>query len=153
MRFFTREWAFSDLSAKKREEVRLAYNHHLAFLLPTLPKTVARLAKLNLHDGIIRRIEVKQDTGRLVLGLRCGDLQTGYFDLDLTYLGVRFEMLDLPTLIERAHDCQTELLYDEIDIDEEEGYVHRILFWPEGEASIIFSALQIGLAVQPDRAV
>ena len=129
-----------------------AYRRHLDTLLPSLPESVARLAKdANLHDGLIRRVSVDRRGGKLVLNLRCGDLQTGYFDLDLIYLGVDLSSVDLATLAHCARDPRTELLYDEVDLDNQGNLVHRVLFGPAGEVSIPFSRLQVECTAQPDR--
>jgi hypothetical protein len=152
MKFFTREWANGELPDDEWAETAAAYRRHLDLLLPSLPESVARLAReINLHDGLIRRVSVDRRADELVLNLRCGDLQTGYFDLDLVYLGVDLSSVDLVTLANCARDPETELVYDEVDLDAQENYLHRILFGPAGEVSIPFSRLQVECTAQPDR--
>jgi hypothetical protein len=154
MKFFTREWANGDLPDERFADVRAKYWQHINSLLPNLPESVTQLAKqINLHDSLVRRVVLNRGTRNLALELRCGDLQTGYFDLDLIYSGVVLETLDFTTLVKRARDRQTELLYHEVDLNEDGNYAHRILFWPEGEISIIFSALQINQVKRLNRSI
>ena len=51
----------------------------------------------------------------------------------------------------RARDRETELLYDEVDVEQDGTYVHRLLFWPEGEISIAFKHLKLSSAARADR--
>ncbi len=61
-------------------------------------------------------------------------------------------LLDIPFLQGCAQDRQTEVLYDEVDL-EDGDYVHRILFWPEGEIAIVFRSLQIVRTPRADRSI
>jgi len=154
IKFFTREWAHGDLSEEKCNEIRSAYRLHVDSLLSYLSESVAQLAKeTSLHDGVIRRVCLDHKTGKLVLELRCGNRQTGYFDLDLIYLGVDFSALDLATLAERAGDRETELWYDEVDIYNDGRYIHRVLFWPVGEISILFAQLPMERVARLNRSI
>lgn len=151
MRFFTREWASGTVSDKKYTEVYTAYRQHIKSLLSSLPKPLVELTKLSLHDSLIRCVVVDRSMEELGLKLRSGDNEIGYFDLDISYSGVRFEALDAVTLANRARDPQTEILYDEIDLGGDKGFIHRILFWPEGEVSIAFFTLRLSRIDQPNR--
>lgn len=154
MEYFTRAWASGRLSDEACEQVQVAYEQHLSALLPKMPKSIAALAnEVNLHDGLIGEVIVNSKARRVTMELRCGDVQTGYSDLTLSYSGVRFEKLNLATLARRARDRRTELLCDEVDVDESGDYVHRILFWPKDELSIAFSGLQIAQNAKPDRCI
>ncbi len=143
MKFFTREWHAGEMSDEESERIVSDYWAYIDTLLPSLPPSVATLAReINLHDGLIHRVLIQPEQKQLELGLRCGDLQVGYFNLDLTYSEVRMDLLDIPFLQGLAQNRQTEMLYDEVDL-EDDDYVHRLLFWPEGEIAIVFRGLQI----------
>jgi hypothetical protein len=151
MKYFTREWASGMLSERKWESVYPRYRRHIANILPLLPDNIARLeTEIIIHDGLIRGVAVNRKPGTLSLELRCGDLQVGYYDLNLHYSGVAFSKLDLSTLATVARDPDTECLYDELDIENKQ-YVHRILFYPAGEIEIIFMNLNSEKVSRPDR--
>ncbi len=153
MKYFTREWATGELSDEEAERIVSDYWAYIDTLLPSLPPAVAALARdINLHDGLIHRVLVQPEQKQLELGLRCGDLQVGYFDLDLTYSEVRLDLLDIPFLQRCAQSRQAEVLYDEVDW-EDGNYVHRILFWPEGEIAIVFRELQVVRTPRANRAI
>lgn len=124
MNYFTTEWLHSDTDEHPAEK----YQEHLAPLLPQWPPDVQALAvRISLHDGLIRELSWDMEQATLFLRLRCGDLQVGYFDLDLHYSGVLFSLPALESLAALKTDKVGESLYDEMD--EEDGlFVHRILF-------------------------
>ncbi len=153
MKYFTREWHAGEMSDEESERIVSDYWAYIDTLLQKLPPSVATLAReINLHDGLIHRVLIQAEKKQLELGLQCGDLQVGYFALDLTYSEVRMDLLDIPFLQERAQDRQIEVLYDEVDL-EDGDYVHRILFWPEGEIAIVFRGLEIVRTPRTDRSI
>jgi hypothetical protein len=85
--------------------------------------------------------------------LLCGDLQVGYFDLDLLYRGVSVTDEALAVLAAAARDRRTEILYDEVDLQLRKRYVHRMLLWPSGEADIVFSDLELACRARQDRSL
>ena len=109
--------------------------------------------QISLHDGLFRRVIADRNARKLVFELRCGDLQAGYYDLDLTYLGVEYATLDVVALAGLVRDRQTEILYDELDFDGANKYIHRILFHPAGEIAITFSNISLKQRFQPNRSV
>lgn len=152
MKYFTQEWASGVLPDEEWQNIPLKYEQHLHSILDRLPESIKELANnTNLHDGLIRRILVNRKNKTIAIELRCGDLQCGYFDIDMEYSGVNFETADLVNLAKIARDRNTELLYDEVDIGENGNYVHRILFHPLNEISIIFSTLKTIKTSKPDR--
>jgi len=152
MKYFTRDFICSSLSDEESEQIRTSYHQHIELLLPNLPESIAELTeKINLHDGLICRVIVDQKTGKLTMELRCGDLQVGYFDLELAYSGVKFSALDLVALAALVRDRRTEILSDELDIDKDNTYIHRILFYPIGEISIHFESINLNQESKPDR--
>jgi Protein of unknown function (DUF4085) len=143
MKFFTREWITSELKDEEFESVVPAYNRHLVKITPHLTPNLHNFVKtVNLHDGIIRRIVV--DYTELILGLylRCGDLQQGYYDLDIRYKDIQIDKAVVDTLAMAALNEKTEILYDELDITDDNKYIHRMIFYPDYEISIKFQDLE-----------
>lgn len=141
MRYFTRAWATGELSQAETESVIRAYRSHLANLIDRLPVALAEVATTsNLHDALLNRVTFDRPAARLNLSLRCGDLQTGYFDAILHYSEVRLDQTNLTTLQTLASHPKCELLYDEIDIGDDGCLCHRFLVWPEGEFEVHFAS-------------
>lgn len=153
MKYFTRGYISGELADAEAERIGTAYQQHIQVISDFAPVAIADLSKTNLHDGLIRRVVVKHNTNELLLSLRCGDLQVGYFDLELLYSGVSLDIQLLKVLSRRAHDKQTEILADEIDAAADGRFVHRLLFWPEDEISITFANLRLTRQAQPDRKI
>ena len=153
MKFFTRSWCDGDMSDADAEGVQQRYQDHLARIVPRLSDPVRRLAtEVNVHDGLIRRIQFDPSSKTLCLELRCGDLQVGYFDLDLVYGEATLTPDDLDRLDRLASDAEAEALYDEVDILGD-AYSHRILFWPSLEVEIEFRALTLQVTPRPNREI
>ena len=85
--------------------------------------------KNNIHDSLIRKAIYFSSEKTLLLQLRCGDQQNGYFDLDLHYKNVEISPDQINTLKDVAQNPMTEILYDEVDVAEKK-IIQRILFWP-----------------------
>ena len=124
MNYFTPEWHRGDVD----EHPAKKYRAHLVPLLRQWPTPVRMLANsISLHDGLIRKFTWDTQEAALFLRLRCGDLQVGYFDLDLHYSGVVHSPLDRAWLLALSANKTSSALCDELD--EEDGrFVHRILF-------------------------
>jgi hypothetical protein len=135
--------------------VEAEYQQHRAEVLPRLPGPLRALAQdINIHDGLIRAIEIDAPARELRLALVCGDLEVGYFDLDLSYHGVRIDLVDRKVLGVIARDPETEVLYDEVDAWDEGVFVHRLLFWPHyRETDIVFKGLSMTRTSRLDRRV
>jgi|HubBroStandDraft_6_1064221.scaffolds.fasta_scaffold103111_3 hypothetical protein len=153
MRFLTREWHAGAQPDDEAEQTVEKYRRHLAALQPHLPQPLRELSQdINLHDALIRSVEVNVGTSQATIGLRSGDRRTGYFDVDLSYHDVRIEVLDRAVLAIIARDPGTEVLYDEVDVVEDGGFVHRLLFWPYyREVHVVFSSLSIASTPRPSR--
>ena len=131
MRFLTRAWHSGELSDSDHEAAAAAYRAHRATVLPRLPETARWFAEtVDIHDGLLRAVTLDREAATLQLRLRCGDLERGYFDLELTYSGVRVDRLDVPVLRTIAASEPPEALYLEEDVIEAGWYVHRWLWWP-----------------------
>jgi len=144
MKFFTRQWHAGHLSDREADKVVQAYDDHLESLLPHLPVSLLALAKnTNLHDGRIRQVSVDRVAATVTLGVRCGDRQFGYFDVDLIYEHVDFTNSELSEMKAIAQDPRAEVLYDEVDTNVHNRWVHRILFWPYRELCVEFRKLDL----------
>ena len=154
MKYFSRAWASGEIDPEEAEKIRRAYWDHVDRLLPRCSEEVAELAiSVNLHDAILRHVFVDREAEKLRIELICGDLQAGYRDIDLSYSGLPRDEPMLAILKERARDRQSAILYDEVDMDEQDRFVHRILFWPEGEIAIGFTTVAIRQTSREDRVV
>ena len=153
MQFFTREWMSGGLDDTKYEATIPDYEAHLDRIMPLLPGTVQTLARgVNLHDGLIRSVDIRTKRRTLRLAFRCGDRQVGYFDVDLAYGGVDWARSNLRDLVSIARNVRTEAVYDEVDTDATNGEtreIHRIIFQPKGEIEVVFVTL--GLKLVPRR--
>ncbi len=144
LKYFTKAWANGELPDTEADAVVRNYRDHILSLTPTLPSAIVKLAlEVDLHDAVIRRVLVDRKSQNLRMELLAGDKIEGYFDADLDYSGVRFENTQLQVLASVARDRRSELLYDELDRVDDNGYVHRFLFWPEHEFEIIFGGLSL----------
>lgn len=153
MRFFTRAMLSGELADAEVDSRSKAYQQRIDSLMDALPKDIAELTRINLHDGLIRRVTVDNEAHLLSLVLRCGDLQVGYFDVDLHYSGITLTTQQLQVLSRRAHDRHTEILADEIDMAADGRFVHRLIFWPYDELEITFAGLTIQKRDQAGREV
>jgi len=144
MRYFTRGWANGELPEAEAEKTPKAYWKHVEDLLPGMPAGVAKLAKTNLHDALISRACLDTRTRTLTLVLLVW-ARTGRScsEVTLRYAGVETCGQNIETLKARARDRESEILYDEIDSAADGSWVHRLLFWPEGEISIWFRRLSV----------
>jgi hypothetical protein len=151
MRYFTRGWANGELSDEEEDSTPKAYWKHIEGLLPTVPAAVARLAKTNLHDGLIARVRLDRRRKTLVLVLIVrNDGDRSCSEITLNYAGVAMSDRYVETLTARARDRESCVLYDEIDSEPDGSYVHRFLFWPEGEISVWFRKFSLKKAKRPD---
>jgi len=153
MRFFTRNVVSGKMADVEVDRVYSAYKQHIGAIVDTSPEDIAELAQTNLHDGLIRRVVVDHGTHKLLLALRCGDLQAGYIDVDIRYSGITLTPQQSQVLLHRTYDRRTEILADEIDIFSNGRFVHRLIFWPDEELEIVFSGLNITKQRQLDRKV
>jgi hypothetical protein len=145
VRFFTRGWASGELPDDEYEETVRAYSAHLKTISAVLPDQVVVLAReVNLHDAVIERAEWAPAENRLALRLVTGPASVkGSQSLSLTYSGAMLGERPLETLRAAARDRATEILYSEVDCDEQGVLMHRLLFWPRDELTIAFRSLSL----------
>lgn len=151
MRFFTPEWHAGNVPDVQANKVPAAYAEHIEGLLANMPATLSVLVRsVNLHDGLIRDVAFNRSDRKLRIAMRCGDLQVGYFDIDLFYGDVDVGATDLAGLDSVSNSIGVKALYDEVD-QHAKHWVHRILFWPYREACIVFGELGIHLEPRKNR--
>jgi hypothetical protein len=156
MRYFTRGWANGELG-DAGEQIAEAYRRRLDEITPRLPESARVLAReINLHDAIIERVRWCPATRELSLELVAHVDRAGYRTIALTYLGALLGEQRLETLRMVARDRETEILYDEVDIDDDDNddlLVHRLLFWPRDELTIDFRELRLEVTPRDDKRV
>jgi len=141
MRFFTRGVRTGELEVDARQ-LQTSYEHYLSTLQPPLPSDAMDLSRaVNLHDGLLRQYTVDQRARTIHLRIRAGDLQVGYFDVDLHYIDAAVVSASDAVLRRALGDRDYELLDDEFDAAGASAWVHRFLFQPDGEATISFRGL------------
>lgn len=152
VRFFTRGWHSGELPDDEAEQVLRDYSVYVEAISGRLSKQMIALARdVDLHDAVIERIEWAPAERRLAIGLVTRpSTNTGTQSVYLTYLDALLGERPIGTLREVARDRATEILYSEVDCDEEDRFVHRLLLWPRDEVSITFGKLTLELQNRPD---
>ncbi len=142
MKWLTREWAFGSLGDDEVRERWQAYEAQRALVLPGLTSGAERLADgINLHDAQVHVFDLRPGEA-LVLRALIGDLQVGYEFIELTYIDPELRLEPGATIESlRLFDAETEIVYDEIDLEPDGRFVHRVLLWPDGEYEVTFTAL------------
>ncbi len=150
MKFFTldayRSWYDSAQPFEESsplDEAAATYRQHLKEMEGKLPPTVLDLARLRgVDDGVVVEVHHLRCLQQLLLVLRCGDLQVGYYDLALTYEGASLAARDEWMLAKIARSTksawrhESDIAYHEIDRSEHGWIEHRLLFHP-GRAVVI----------------
>ena len=146
MLFFTPAWMKGDAE----EEALAAYQTHLQAIGRGLPIRVLDFIRtVSMHDGRIQRVCYGRGS-QLVMLLRCGDVQVGYYDLELTYRDVSLGKSDVRSLAAICLAPAEELLYDEFDLVDD-MVVHRILFSSLREVSLVFRRMDHRVASASSR--
>lgn len=152
MKYFTREWCWSELSDKVIDKISKDYEKYIDSIYITLPFTLKMIAKkINLHDGIISTVSLSSSEGNLILSGIFGDLEVGYFKLEIHYKNI-FDF-DLDRTILFFSGKEIEILRDELEVISNSRYfVHRFIFSSKAEFKICFRDcyLKIGNATSKD---
>ena len=152
MRFFTRAWCDGDVAEEEADRVPQLYAAHLRSIRSRLPFRVRRfIDDINLHDGRIREVQLSDADHTLLIRIRAGDQQVGYYDADLVYHDFEMESATSAVLDKARANDSYELLYDEFDTAEANRLVHRFILRPEGEALIAFRDLSWQRTPRKDR--
>ncbi len=141
MKFFTSAWLRSAKHDRDYKPVFESYSKHLETLKGILPDAALALATLpGLDDGIIVEASHDREQARLVLILRCGDLQVGYFDLVLTYDDAEISPIDERILARLSRssdgDWRPDIAYHELNITTTGRIEHSLIFHPGRSFSI-----------------
>jgi hypothetical protein len=137
MRYFTRDLVQAVLSDEDFEKAFSDYQEYENRIRPKLPRQMQRLfGEISLHDGIILNVLIREDKKDLTLTLRAGDLQVGYFTIEIHYTGVKLLKKEKIKLQSIAKNKKLELLYDEIYLMESGRYEHSIIFHPVRDIKI-----------------
>jgi len=107
-----------------------AYRDYLATMAPAWPERIRALAELRgVDDGLVVEVHHIRSLNRLILVLRCGDLQMGYYDLVLSYDGAEISPEHELTLAQIARS-DSEVFEQELEVAEDGRIVHRLMFHP-----------------------
>jgi len=154
VRYFTRGWATGELDDDETEGAVQAYARRLEVIASRLPEAARTLAHgVRLHDAVVEQVRWRPGAQLLTVTLVAGDHATGYHAVHVEYVGALLGDHRLDTLRAVARDRDTELLYDEVDIDDDGLLSHRLLFWPRDEVTIDCQALRIEVTPRADRRV
>ncbi|WP_307041751.1 hypothetical protein [Agromyces ramosus] len=142
MKWLTRERASGSLDDDEWDERWRKYLAHNAEVLPRLTNGAERLAQeINLHDAQIHSFEYRPNDV-LVIRALIGDLQIGYQFVELSFLDSEIRLEPGSTIDSLClHEAQTEIIYDEVDLEADGRSVHRVLLWPQGEYEVVFTNL------------
>ncbi|MBI5362462.1 MAG: hypothetical protein HZA53_04730 [Planctomycetes bacterium] len=151
MKYFTRGWVNGELDDDASEAVVVAYRRRLEAIMPSLPESVRRLAReVSLHDALVEQVRWRPHdrTLTLVFVVTCGPGAPG--TARVVYEGALLGERRLDALRSVARDRDAVLLYDEVDLGEDGGLVHRLLFWPREEVTVDCRVVHVELAPRGD---
>jgi hypothetical protein len=141
MKYFTNDWFFSKLSDDDIEEISGRYWGYIDCIFEKLPFTLKVLSKyVNLHDGVVVESNFNKEKHVLKLELFCGDLQSGYFLLQLHYNGISDQSKNLEKI-----ENFLEICADELEMIDHNHFNHRILLSNSIELQIGFSDISINI--------
>jgi hypothetical protein len=141
MKFFTRGWVHGDMTDAESDAVLLAYVAYMDSL--NLPESLQKLNSVDAHDAYILHVAHDAAAQSLLLLLRGGYLQVGYWDIELKFSGATINDDHYQRLVEAAHPPEFEILYTEIDRSSNKMFEYRLLLHPVGEISIRFTDVAI----------
>lgn len=144
MKYFTKEWCYGYLTEKKIITQKKSYEDYIASIYHKLPFSLKILYEgISLHDGALMKICFDNNKHILILKGVFGDLQVGYFLLEIKYLKV--QNLHDEFLKNVFKNQRIEILSHEIEMLSKEHYSHRMIFNTRNEIEIIFSDMQLKL--------
>jgi hypothetical protein len=141
MKFFTR--GYRDWTDDEYGAVARAYHQYVNSIADRFPAEVMALYRLDLHDGLFLTVAADERAQTVSMRLRCGNLQVGYFDVNVGYEGAAIVETETGDVLAVVHDPEAEILYDEVGIGETRAFEHRLLLWPRGELTICFDRLSV----------
>jgi hypothetical protein len=151
VRYFTRGWASGELSDAEYESASASYWTRVAEITPRLPRDMARMLRtIRLHDAIIEQAIWSSGRKLLQLSLVAVNARKQCVAVQLMYRGAMLGNGRIAALRRAALSRETELLYDEVDVDDEGVLSHRLLFAPCEEVSIEFRQFEMKVSRRPD---
>lgn len=133
-----------------------AYLNYLEELAPLLPPHLLQLAQLpGVDDGLVVEAHHLRSQSRLLLILRCGFIDIGYYDLVLAYEGAEIspEHEWVLAQIARGGEDKYDLCAHEVDIEDDGRVAHRILYHPGIWFGIRCRELHWETVDRPDRSL
>ena len=87
-------------------------------------------------------VDYEPHSAKLMLRLRCGDLQRGYCNLTINYSAATLDAASLSVLRDAMRNPKDELLYDEVD---RVGgrFEHRFILSSHKEVCVRFAAVAV----------
>ncbi len=147
MRWFTDAAYYVDES--DWGEMLDSYYAHLREIGSSLPPDLAALAiepRLNLHDAVIRSIDVDEEAEQVTMLIVAGD-QVGYRKLTLVFRGATLVPDNLQLLAyalgaryatDYWGEATTVIRAQEVDVLPSSGFVLRLRLWPFYEFAVEF---------------
>jgi hypothetical protein len=130
MKFFKKDLYIGNLSEKELEGRFSNYQEHLRTIEASLTHNLRKFFKTeNIHDGLTRSMVIDRAAARIQWNLRCGDLQVGYYDLDITFQNVTVSDSFVTHVRKVINSAEAELLYDEIDLTVGGNFRYGILIF------------------------
>lgn len=154
MKYFTREWQRGDLSEDDLARVSEAYDERLAAIAGSLPPGLRAFAEnRGPLNGVLRRAVAERDLDFLILEMIVDDPEYGQCDMEISYLGLRWDWIDMGALARRARDPETRILCHEVDFISPTEFEHSFLFAPRDHVTIRFSDVAISRVAVGERTV
>lgn len=145
MKYFTKEWCFSNLDDREIKKRWNAYKKYIDGIYERLPYVLKILARhLNLHDGRVKNVNFYKNKSVLNINGVFGDQQVGYFFLDIKYFDV--SNLNDNKIKSIFNSIKVEVLSDEIEFLTENLFSHRILFSTKQDIDIQFRDVEISIS-------
>jgi hypothetical protein len=136
MKFVTKR-VYNSWNAEPWRKAFDDYNKHLEELKTTLPASVIELADPSLlDDGLVLKVDHNREKRKLVLTLRCGNLQIDYYDIIITYTGAKITPKHDQTLADIARSTNgfrgfnNDIHFHEFTVAKSGRITHRFLFNP-----------------------
>lgn len=144
MKYFTKDWCFSNLNDEEIENSLINYDKYINTIYNRLPVTLKLITKnINLHDGRIKKFILYKDQKILILEGVFGDLEVGYFSLEFKYRNACVS--DMDNLMSIFNNQRVEILRDELEILSNNYYSHKMIFSMKKEIDVIFEDVSIHL--------
>jgi len=142
MKYFTKDWCYSNLNDHEIEKRLKDYRTYISSIYKKLPFVLKVLVQnINVHDGRLKSVCFVQDKKLLSLNGIFGDLESGYFFLEIKYLKVSNPDVDLLTSV--FSNQETVILSDELELLTEGLFSHRMFFSTKQDVDIQFNDIEI----------